>query len=285
MNLKIQGLNLSYHGFAMDRVTAFFLFLLHVGAIASLFFFSWKLLIVTVAFWYFVGSFGIIISYHRMLTHPGIKMVKCFEYFFTIVACLPCQKGPLSWVSKHRHHHAKTEEVAEPRQLGDPHTPRYSKFWAYMGWILFPDRALFTPEFKAHYIPDLLKDKGHVLIDRFALAPPILYGATMFWLGGWPLLGYGLVLPVTICLHTTWSVNLFAHGWGSRAFSTKDDSTNNWIVALLTWGEGWHNNHHYDPTNPRHGLKWNQIDISWYNIKLLRFLRIIRWIYQPARRA
>ncbi len=270
-------MTLKMHGHKIDYTTATFLVLLHIGALTAPFFFSWKRLLVTLAFWFIVGSFGIIISYHRMLTHQGFKMPKFFEYFFTTVGCLAFQKGPISWVSKHRHHHSRTDED------GDVHSPRDGKFWAYMGWILFPDPKLFTPEFLAHYVPDLLKDKGHVLINRFALLPPILYGITLVAIGGYPLLVYGLLLPVAICLHTTWSVNLYAHGWGSQAFDTGDDSTNNWIVAILAWGEGWHNDHHDNPRDPRHGLKWYQIDVSWYNIQLLRLFGIVRSIYRPNR--
>jgi len=128
------------------------------------------------------------------------------------------------------------------------------------------------------YAPDLMKDPVHLWMNRLYFVPLVLCGIGLLFLGGWPMMFVGVFLRVTVGLHLHWLVNSATHMWGSRRFETRDDSTNSWWVALLTFGEGWHNNHHAHPRAARHGLKWYEIDVNWWGIRGLKALRLAREI-------
>ena len=128
------------------------------------------------------------------------------------------------------------------------------------------------------YAPDLMKDPVHVWLNRLYFVPLILLGMVLLAIGGWTALMWGIFFRVTLALHSTWLVNSATHMWGTRRFETTDDSTNSWWVALLTFGEGWHNNHHAFPRAARHGLKWYEIDVNWYGIRALKFLGLAKSI-------
>lgn len=130
----------------------------------------------------------------------------------------------------------------------------------------------------ARYVPDLAKDKFHVWITKFHYLPMVVLGAVLLAIGGLPFVMWGIFLRTVVGLHATWLVNSATHMWGSRRFSTRDLSTNNWLVALITFGEGWHNNHHAHPTSARHGLKWYEVDLNWYGIRALRLLGLAKQI-------
>ena len=139
-----------------------------------------------------------------------------------------------------------------------------------MGWILTGRSMHHDPETLARYVPDLAKDRVHVWLSRYHYVPQILVGVLLFWFGGLSVFLWGMFVRVVFLLHSTWAVNSATHLWGSRRFETRDRSTNNWWVALLTFGEGWHNNHHAHPVSARHGLKWYEFDLNWYGIWLLK---------------
>ncbi|MGD0988503.1 MAG: acyl-CoA desaturase [Candidatus Sulfotelmatobacter sp.] len=219
----------------VNWVTAIFMMLFHVGAIAALFFFTWKALFVAMFLWWVSGSLGIGMSYHRLLTHRGYKSPKWVEYFLTVCATLALEGGPIFWVATHRIHHQYSD------QDGDPHSPIDGKWWAHMGWILMGKSMHHDTTTLARYVPDLAKDKFHVWITKYHYVPQIVLGAV-----------------------------LFAHSWGTRRFATRDLSTNSWWVALLTFGEGWHNNHHAHPTAAQHGFTWYEVDMNWYGIWALK---------------
>ena len=258
----------------INWVTAIFMGLFHVGAIAALFFFSWKALLVSMFLWWVSGSLGIGMGYHRLLTHRGYKTPKWVEYFLTTCATLALEGGPIFWVATHRIHHQHSD------QEGDPHSPRDGKWWAHMGWILTGKSMHHDTTTLARYVPDLAKDKFHVWITKYHYVPMIGLGLVLFAIGGLPFLLWGVFFRTVIGLHTTWLVNSATHSWGSRRFVTKDLSTNSWWVALLTFGEGWHNNHHAHPVSARHGLKWYEIDINWYGIWTLKKLGLARHVYR-----
>ena len=130
----------------------------------------------------------------------------------------------------------------------------------------------------ARYVPDLAQDKFHLWITKYHYLPIIALGLLLIGLGGLPFLLWGIFLRTVVGLHATWLVNSATHIWGSRRFATRDDSTNNWFVALLTFGEGWHNNHHAHPTSARHGLKWYEIDMNWYGIWMLKVFGLAKQI-------
>ena len=130
-------------------------------------------------------------------------------------------------------------------------------------------------EVEKKYIPDLLKDKFLVTLSKYWYVPTIIAGIILGFVGGWSMVLWGIFLPVTLNWHFTWFVNSVTHVWGSRRFEVADDSTNNFWVAILTWGEGWHNNHHAHPVSARHGLTWYEIDLNWIQISILKKLGLV----------
>lgn len=252
--------------------TTIFMVIFHVAAVAALFMFSWKVLPVMLVLWWISGSLGIGIGFHRLLTHRGFKTPKFVEYFLTFCGLLALEGGAINWVVTHRIHHSNTDVP------GDPHTPRDGRWWSHMGWILRGTAQQHDDAVMRRYAPDLMKDPVHVWMNRLYYVPLILCGLALLAIGGWPFLFVGVFLRVTLGLHATWLVNSATHMWGSRRFETNDDSTNNALIALVTFGEGWHNNHHAHPRSARHGLRWYELDINWIGIRVLQILRLAKGI-------
>jgi fatty-acid desaturase len=257
------------HGLSWGMVL--FIGALHAGALAALFFFSWQRLAVAAAIYVLAINVGIGMCYHRLLTHRGYQTPKWIEYVMTFCATLALEGGPIFWVSTHRVHHQLSD------QEGDPHSPREGGWWAHTGWILFGESLHAQTEALARYSPDLRRDPVHVWLSKYHWLPITLSGLALFaggwywggWVNGVAMVLWGVFLRVTIGLHATWLVNSATHLWGSRRFQTRDDSRNSWWVALLTGGEGWHNNHHAHPVSARHGLAWYEIDPNFWGIWLL----------------
>ena len=245
---------------------------LHAGAIASFFFFSWKAIAVAFVLNWVALSLGIGMSYHRLLTHRSYKVPKWLEYFLTICATLSLEGGPIFWVATHRLHHQFSDRP------GDPHSPREGGFWAHMGWLLVGESKHSNTALMARYAPDLAKDRIHCLINTYHYVPLVVLSVILYAIGGLPMLLWPVFFRITIGLHFTWMVNSITHMWGTRRFATKDDSTNNLWVALVTFGEGWHNNHHAHPTSARHGLAWYEMDITWMQIRLLEKLGLAQQV-------
>src|SRR5215471_2146096 len=258
----------------VNWITAIIMAGFHVGAVAALFCFTWKALLVAVFLWWLAGSLGIGVAYHRLLTHRGFKTPKWLEYALTLCATLALEGGPIFWVATHRIHHQFSD------QDGDPHSPLDGKWWAHMGWILTGKSMHHDTTTLAKYVPDLAKDKFHVWLTRYHFVPMVVLGVILFALGGLPFLMWGIFLRTVVGLHATWMVNSITHTWGSRRFATRDQSTNNWWVALLTFGEGWHNNHHAHPVSARHGIAWYEVDLNWYGIWALKKLGLARHVYR-----
>ncbi|HZV60271.1 MAG TPA: fatty acid desaturase [Candidatus Eremiobacteraceae bacterium] len=248
---------------SINWTTTLFMAAFHIGAVAALFFFTWKALAVAAFLWWVSGSLGIGMGYHRLLTHRGYKTPKWMEYFLTICGTLALEGGPMAWVGTHRVHHQNTDKE------GDPHSPNDGGLWAHMGWIMTGQTMHNSVAELLPYMPDLRKDKFHVWITKWHWVPLTLLGIVLLALGGLPFLLWGIFMRTTLGLHATWLVNSATHMWGSRRFLTSDTSTNNWWVAILTFGEGWHNNHHAVPQSARHGLRWYEVDMNWYGIKAL----------------
>jgi fatty-acid desaturase len=246
--------------------TTFFMSAFHVGAIAALFFFTWKALVVACFLWWVTGSWGIGMGYHRLLTHRGYKTSKFVEYFLTTCGAMAMEGGPMAWVGTHRVHHQNTDKE------GDPHSPRDGGLWAHMGWILTGKAMHNSTKELLPYVPDLRKDKFQVWISEYHWVPIVMLGGVLFLLGGWPIFMWGIFMRTVVGLHATWLVNSATHMWGSRRFLTEDTSKNSFWVAILTFGEGWHNNHHAVPQSARHGLTWYEIDMNWYGIRTLQAL-------------
>ena len=236
----------------------------HLAAVAALFTFSWQNFAAMVIGNWIVGSLGVGLGYHRLLTHRSFRTPKWLEYFLTMLGTLSVQDPPEKWVATHRIHHRFTETES------DPHSTRPGFWWAQVMWLFRGTAQDHDEETLNKYVPDLMRDKGHRLISRFYFAPLVVSAIILFLLGGWPMVVWGVFLRVVIGWHTTWFVNSLSHMYGSRPFKTADDSTNNWFVALLTFGEGWHNNHHAHPASARHGLRWYQFDLNWITLRVLK---------------
>jgi stearoyl-CoA desaturase (delta-9 desaturase) len=261
-------------------ITTIFMVIFHLGAIAALFFFSWTNVIVAAVLYVFTVNAGIGMGYHRLLVHRGYQVPKAVEYFLAVCGTLALEGGPIAWVATHRIHHQHSDH------LGDPHTPREGTWWAHMGWII-SGRALNTQTAAlAHYAPDLAKDRFHVLLSKYHWVPLSLLGIGLLLVGtltggiraGIGLVLWGIFLRVVVGLHATWLVNSATHLHGGRRFATRDDSRNSWWVALLTGGEGWHNNHHANPVSARHGLAWYEFDPNYYGIWLLKKLGLAKHV-------
>jgi len=187
---------------------------------------------------------------------------------------LSLEGGPIFWVATHRIHHQYSDKE------GDPHSPRDGKWWAHVGWILVGKSMHHDTKTLSRYVPDLAKDKFHVWITKFHYLPTIMLGLALLVVGGLPFVLWGICLRTVVGLHATWLVNSATHLWGRRRFETRDDSTNSWWVALFSFGEGWHNNHHAHPVSARHGLIWYEIDLNWYGIWALSKLGLARDVYR-----
>ena len=266
----------------INWITTIVMGIFHVAAFAALFFFSWKNLVAFAVMYFLAINIGIGVAYHRLLTHRGFRTPKWVEYFVTACGTMALEGGPIFWVATHRVHHQNSD------QEGDPHTPVDGTFWSHAGWILSGRAMHSETALLGRYAPDLTRDKVHVWLSKYhwvfltlagfaqlgigaALAGPghRLYGAVgmMLW---------GTFLRVVVGLHATWFVNSATHLYGARRFETRDDSRNNWWVALLTGGEGWHNNHHAHPVSARHGLAWYEFDVNYYCIWVLSKLGLAR---------
>jgi fatty-acid desaturase len=249
----------------------------HLGAVAALFFFYWSSLAIFLAMWLVGQNVGIAISYHRQLTHRSFTTPKWVEYAMAICGSMALQGSPIYWVAVHRLHHQLTDKP------GDPHSPRDGKWWSHIGWIL---RGALHNETTtlSRYAPDLQRSRFYRWLEVWHWLPITLTGIVLTGcgtaVGGWKLglswLLWGVLLRVTVGLHATWLVNSATHLWGSRRFNTHDDSTNNWWVALLTGGEGWHNNHHAHPVSATHGMAWWEIDFNYWGIRLLALFGLAR---------
>ena len=273
------------NGHGINWVTAIFIAIFHVGAVAALFCFSWQRLAVAAVLWLLAINFGIGVCYHRLLTHRGFQTPKWVEYLLTICATLALEGGPIFWVAVHRVHHQNSDHP------GDPHTPKEGPWWAHIGWLVLGRSMHAKSTALARYAPDLAKDRFHVWISKYHYMTLVVCGLLLLaggsivdhsLMGGFKLVLWGIFLRVTLGLHATWLVNSATHMWGKRRFATRDDSRNNLLVALVTGGEGWHNNHHAHPVSARHGLVWYELDPNFWLIWLLSKVGLARKI-QVAR--
>jgi stearoyl-CoA desaturase (delta-9 desaturase) len=260
----------------VNWVTTIALLVLHIGAIASFFYSDWKSVIVAaVLYWTCVG-WGIGMGYHRLLTHRSYRVPKPLEYFFAICGTLTLEGGPIFWVATHRLHHQRSD------QPGDPHSPKDGPWWAHVGWIIFGESKHNATEMMSKYAPDLGRDPFYRWLNTYHYVPLVIMGLVLLGFGGLSMFLWGICTRVVLGLHATWLVNSATHLWGKRRFRTRDDSRNNWWVALLTFGEGWHNNHHAHPASARHGLTALELDLTWLQIRLLEWLGIAKKV-QVAR--
>lgn len=248
-----------------DPIITAGLVILHMGAIGALFCFSWSRLALAVGL-YALTMLGITVGYHRLLTHRSFKAPKWLEYLLTLLGAMSCQGGPISWVTVHRVHHAHSDRE------GDPHGAHEGFWWSHVQWLASLSPHQFDDTIQKRVAPDLLADPVHRFLDRNWFMLVVILGSILLHVGGWSWVLWGIFLRILMTQHAIWLVNSGAHKWGYQTWRTGDLSTNCWWVALLTFGEGWHNNHHAFPASARHGLKWYEIDVSYLVIRGLERL-------------
>ena len=249
----------------------------HSGALAAPFFFTWKALALGVFLCWLTGSIGVCLGYHRQLTHGSFSTYRPVRWFLAFLGGLSGEGSALTWVSNHRKHHLFSDKE------GDPHSPRDGKWWSHMLW--------FMPNFgRKHYetmverfAPDLGKDPVMRFLHKFFLPSHVLFGALLFAIGyfgwnaytGWSFVMWGMFVRLVYVLHVTWLINSATHLWGYRSYDTGDDSKNLWWVSLLAFGEGWHNNHHAFQRMAKMGHKWWEIDMTYWAILALEKVGLI----------
>ena len=237
--------------------------------------FSWPAFCLCAALHWVTVGLGVTLGYHRLLTHRSFTAPKWLEYALTLCGALALQSGPMKWVATHRIHHAYTDRPQ------DPHSPNRGFWWSHIGWILAYDEVLDHPTKHWRYAPEIAADPVHRFISRTNGFSQILLGLILLAWGGWPFLIWGVAVRVVFGWHSTWLVNSAAHIWGYRTYDTGEGSTNNWWVALMTFGEGWHNNHHAYPTSAAHGLRWWELDLTYLTVRLLTLAKIIKGVRLP----
>ncbi len=239
---------------------------IHLGALFAPMTFSWSAFGVFIFFQLLTGCLGITLAFHRLLTHRSFKVPKWLEYTLTLFGSLAIQGGPLKWVATHRVHHAYADRPQ------DPHSPNRGFWWAHVFWLLAFDDVLDHPTKFTMYVNDLTIDPVHRFIEKTHVLQSVALGVLLFALGGWSWVVWGIFARCTFVWHCTWLVNSAAHIWGYQTYTTNEGSRNNWWVAILTYGEGWHNNHHAYPTSAAHGLKWWEFDLTYAIIKAMALL-------------
>jgi len=259
--------------------------------------FSWTGLILAIVGVHVFGQ-AINVCYHRQLTHRSFKTPRWLEHLFVLMALCCMQDTPARWVATHRYHHQCSDE--QP----DPHSPLVSFFWAHVGWLLAHNRGTYSFAMYQKYARDVLEDpfymkleKRPILVFYVYLAHALLFfgvglavgwavdGSAMAGLQfGLSLLVWGVIVRTVAVWHITWSVNSLTHLFGYRNYETDENSRNNWLVALLTVGEGWHNNHHHDASSATNQRRWWELDISYYEIRLLSWLGLAREVVPPRER-
>lgn len=222
---------------------------------------------------YGLRMFAITGFYHRYFSHKAFRTSRLLQFIFALLGSTAVQRGPLWWASQHRHHHANSD------QLEDSHSPvQHGFLWSHLGWFL-SDAHFAT---RTERVKELAQYPELRFLDRFDVIVPLFFALSIYALGewlataapglatnGWQLLVWGFVISTVALYHATFSVNSLAHAWGSRRYETRDHSRNNLFIALLTMGEGWHNNHHHYPGSARQGFYWWEIDATYYGLRML----------------
>jgi stearoyl-CoA desaturase (delta-9 desaturase) len=258
--------------------------------------FSWSGLAWTVAGLYLFGTLGINIGFHRLLTHRGFVCPRWLERSLAVLGACCWQGTPMNWVAIHRMHHQHSDDKE------DPHSPKSGFFWSHMGWFLIYDPAIWNISTYDRYARDLLRDRFYKSFERprvwrtvhliqwavFLLAGGVTgLLVTGHWLGavqlGLSWLVWGVFVRTVAVWHITWSVNSVTHLWGYQNFDTHDNSRNNWLVGIISNGEGWHNNHHAQPRSAGHGMRWFELDVSYLTILALERAGLAWEVVKPRR--
>lgn len=225
--------------------------------------FSWTAIGVGIFLHWVTGGLGITLGYHRLVSHRSFQTPKWLEYFLIFCGTLACQGGPIDWIGLHRIHHQFSD------QDQDPHDSNKGFWWSHIGWMLYdiPSRELIQ-----RYAKDIIDDPFYKFCQNFMIPIQVVLGIILFAIGGWPFVVWAVFVRIVALFHCTWFVNSATHKFGYQTYESGDHSRNCWWVALVTYGEGWHNNHHAYQYSARHGLQWWEIDVTWMMIRFLQML-------------
>jgi stearoyl-CoA desaturase (delta-9 desaturase) len=263
-------------------------FLLLQASCLLVFVVGWSWIAVAVAvLLYAVRMFGITAFYHRYFSHRSFEVGRGMQFVGALLGAAATQRGPLWWAAHHRHHHRASDTD------DDTHSPHAHGFvWAHIGWIA--SRKNMATDLSQ--VPDLAKFPELRWLDRHDLVVPFALLASLFALGWgletwWPESGtsplqmavWGFSVSTTVLFHATACINSLCHVFGRKVWPTKDESKNSLLLALITFGEGWHNNHHWCPGTVRQGFRWWQIDLSWYVLVVMSWVGLAKLRPLPAR--
>jgi len=248
--------------------TLFFVFL-HIGSLFALIpgNFSWSAVGVALFLYWVTGGLGITLGFHRLVTHRSFQTPKWLEYILVFCGTLACQGGPIEWVGTHRIHHLHSD--TEP----DPHDSNKGFWWSHIGWLIYHSPAKFDiPRFTK----DISEDPVYEFLQTNFIFIQFALGFLLLLLGGWSFVVWGIFVRIIWVYHCTWLVNSATHKFGYQSYNSGDKSTNCWWVAVLVFGEGWHNNHHAFQYSARHGLEWWEIDLTWMTIQFLQMFGLAK---------
>lgn len=261
---------------------------IHLIALIAPFTFTWVGFVAFIVMLVVTAPIGITMGFHRLLTHGSFEAPKLIRYLLTFCGCLALQDGPIQWVATHRLHHKETEQV------NDPHSPTQEGFlWAHLVWNFYKHPLLRDLDCLRKYAPELCRDPVFLFFNRYYAVLYIVLALLISGVGvvfaGWKIglsiFIWGFALRTVYTWHTTWLVNSVCHLWGYQTYQMPNNSRNNWLVALLTFGEGWHNNHHAQPHSARMGFAWYEIDITYWLIYLLQVVGLAKKIVKPNKTA
>lgn len=248
----------------------------HGLALLAPWFFSWKALGVAVFLHWLFGSIGICLGYHRLLAHRSFQVPQWLEYIIATIGALALQGGPTFWVGGHRQHHAFTEHVNK-----DPYSADRGFLWSHFFWLIYPSKDTFDQHVYNKKAPDLARHAYYRWLDKYFLTLQIPVGIALYFMGGWSFVIYGVFVRSVILWHSTWLINSATHMTGYQTHDSGDNSGNVWWAALLTYGEGWHNNHHAFPKVAKAGWKWYEVDSTWWVINGLRKVGLATKVVLP----
>lgn len=245
---------------------------IHLCCLGAFFVPFHKELLYVLALTYSARVFSLTAFYHRLFSHRAFKTSRVVQFIFAFIGTSAAQRGPLWWSAHHRHHHKHSDDP------NDRHSPKvHGLLWSHCGWFLANDNFKTDQTF----IKDLLRYPELRLLDRFDSLPPLILAITLYLIGGLPYLIWGFFISTVLIYHVTFCVNSIAHVIGTRRYETKDDSKNNWLLALFTFGEGWHNNHHHHPSSARQGETFWEIDISYIVLKVMQKFGLVWDLREP----
>ncbi|MBS0210330.1 MAG: fatty acid desaturase [Planctomycetes bacterium] len=271
----------------------------HVVALLAFmpYLFSWTGVVLAGLGCYVFGTLGINLCYHRLLTHRGFTCPLWLEHFFAVLGVCCLQDTPARWVAIHRMHHQFSDERP------DPHSPLVEFFWGHVGWLLVENRQINNWANYDRYARDVMRDPFYRRFEKklgwvwVNLAQMAVFYAAGFLAGlvmtgtlggavqfGMSIMVWGVIVRTVLVWHITWSVNSLSHIWGYRNYATDENSRNNWFVALISNGEGWHNNHHADQRSAAHGHRWWEFDLTYLTIRFLEKVGLAGNIAMPNSR-